>query len=90
VSEPRILPAADPRVETGTVQFGEDWPGLFIRGDNAFWYAQCLHWAIVELEEELGYHQVGGTGAGMELLRMGALKELLRDLRATRVKPRGE
>ncbi|MHC4215534.1 MAG: hypothetical protein ACYSWP_19410 [Planctomycetota bacterium] len=25
----------NPRVETGAVQFGNDWPGLFIRGDNA-------------------------------------------------------
>lgn len=25
-----------PRVETGAVQFGSDWPGLFIRGDDAF------------------------------------------------------
>jgi len=24
------------RVETGSVQFGEDWPGLFIRGDNYY------------------------------------------------------
>jgi hypothetical protein len=24
------------RVETGPVQFGDDWPGYFIRGDNAF------------------------------------------------------
>lgn len=23
------------RVETGLVQFDEDWPGVFIRGDNA-------------------------------------------------------
>lgn len=23
------------RVETGAVQFGDDWPGLFIRGDRA-------------------------------------------------------
>ena len=23
------------RVETGAVQFGDDWPGVFIRGDNA-------------------------------------------------------
>ncbi|HKZ77892.1 MAG TPA: hypothetical protein VJ124_06170 [Pyrinomonadaceae bacterium] len=22
------------RVETGAVKFGDDWPGLFIRGDN--------------------------------------------------------
>jgi hypothetical protein len=32
----RALPAVDERVETGAIQFGDDWPGLFIRGDNAF------------------------------------------------------
>jgi len=30
------------RVETGVVQFGNDWPGLFIRGDNALGYALAL------------------------------------------------
>ena len=29
------------RVETGVVQFGDDWPGVFIRGDNAF--AMAMH-----------------------------------------------
>lgn len=24
-----------PRAETGPMQFGDDWPGVFIRGDNA-------------------------------------------------------
>jgi len=28
-------PADLDRVETGPVQFGDDWPGVFIRGDNA-------------------------------------------------------
>ena len=30
------------RVETGAVQFNEDWPGVFIRGDNALYLAYCL------------------------------------------------
>lgn len=30
----RELPKQDKRVETGTVRFGDDWPGLFIRGDD--------------------------------------------------------
>ena len=30
------------RVETGPVQFNDDWPGVFIRGDNAGWLALCL------------------------------------------------
>lgn len=25
-----------PRVETGAIQFGNDWPGYFLRGDDAF------------------------------------------------------
>ncbi len=30
------------RVETGAVQFGDDWPGLFIRGDEALFFAMDL------------------------------------------------
>lgn len=26
------------RAETGPMKFGDDWPGIFIRGDNAFFY----------------------------------------------------
>lgn len=36
LSEIRQLPAPTERVETGAIQFENDWPGLFIRGDNAF------------------------------------------------------
>lgn len=38
------LPAPEnrSRVETGPVQFGGDWPGVFIRGDNALYYAMAL------------------------------------------------
>ncbi len=30
------------RIESGVVQFGDDWPGLFLRGDDAFALAQVL------------------------------------------------
>lgn len=30
------------RVETGVVQFGDDWPGVFIRGDDAFYLSTAL------------------------------------------------
>lgn len=37
------------RAETGPIQFGADWPGIFMRGDNAMYYAQqikiILHYA---------------------------------------------
>lgn len=42
MSKIRKLPAQQARVETGPVQFGDDWPGVFIRGDNAGYYAMAL------------------------------------------------
>jgi hypothetical protein len=51
------------RVETGpiTIKYKngyEDWPGVFIRGDNAFAYAMELHKAISELPDSLGKSQL--------------------------------
>jgi hypothetical protein len=53
VDEPRVakLPAPQQlrRVETGAVQFGEDWPGLFIRGDEA----NAIMFSIRHLQERI-------------------------------------
>lgn len=40
----QTLPAPEgiSRVETGALQFGDDWPGVFIRGDNACMLASSL------------------------------------------------
>lgn len=40
------------RVETGPVQFNEDWPGVFIRGDNALWMAVQLEQYIKCVEND--------------------------------------
>jgi len=32
----------NPRVESGVVQFGNDWCGIFFRGDDAFAFAMAL------------------------------------------------
>lgn len=49
----RMLPAlTDGRPETGPMQFGEDWPGVFIRGDNAIWYAQAVRAALMFLPSD--------------------------------------
>ena len=39
------------RVETGALQIGEDWPGLFIRGDDCLALNLTLNWAIPVLEK---------------------------------------
>lgn len=49
-------PGVHERVETGPVQFGDDWTGLFIRGDNAMALAldikQVREWYDKLPEEE--------------------------------------
>lgn len=34
------------RIETGIYQFGEDWPGVYLRGDNAMSYIQAIEIAL--------------------------------------------
>jgi hypothetical protein len=38
------------RVETGRMQFGKDWPGVFIRGDDALSFANSLQTILDEVE----------------------------------------
>lgn len=47
-----MLPAAPngKRVETGPVQFGDDWPGVFMRGDYAGPMAMYLRGALEIME----------------------------------------
>lgn len=39
------------RPETGPMKFGDDWRGVFIRGDNAFHFATTLDYAIALLRD---------------------------------------
>jgi hypothetical protein len=48
----RMLPEQTPRMESGPVQFGEDWPGVFIRGDHAGYYALNLQFALDKLKDD--------------------------------------
>lgn len=42
----RKLPEQAQRVESGPTRFGDDWTGVFIRGDNAMFYAFQLRQVI--------------------------------------------
>jgi hypothetical protein len=46
--------ASGTRPETGPMSFGDDWPGVFIRGDNAYGYAMTLRRILerAELSEQ--------------------------------------
>ena len=56
----RHLPEQHKRVETGVTQFGDDWPGVFIRGDCAFGYAMYLRNFINNEKDEISKASVFG------------------------------
>lgn len=59
------------RVYTGVVQFeGDDWPGVFIRGDTALHCASIIRNIIDDINAGKGVHPVA-------LLSLKALMELL-------------
>jgi hypothetical protein len=58
-------PVGLPRVETGAVQFGDDWPGLFIRGDNAY----SLLAAVRQLRKRLAEHPDPAVADALDVLR---------------------
>lgn len=69
------------RPENGPMQFGKDWPGLFIRGDSAFGYSQSIRTILdlteMELSEETETDRV---------MSRAVLKDLLEILKQTMVK----
>lgn len=40
------------RPETGPMRFGDDWTGVFIRGDHAMYQAMQLKWLLETLSDE--------------------------------------
>ncbi len=52
-----------PRAETGAMCFGDDWRGLFIRGDNALAFARKLAFLIPT-------SYPGARGEVLELLKL--------------------
>ena len=73
---PRFLPGVSFRVETGPICFGDDWPGLFVRGDNAFNYALHLQLLVEAMEKQ---------DPLFNPIVMSVVKGLLKDLQATRI-----
>lgn len=45
------------KAETGSMQFGDDWPGLFVRGDNAFGYMLALK-TVVDGQDYTGFYKL--------------------------------
>lgn len=92
----RQLPAPENggRVETGPVQFGDDWPGVFIRGDNAASEAMLLHSIIVgNNNPETGWvarMMLIGLYNRLRSATIGPARELLPEIDPTSLQPDGD
>lgn len=73
-----VPPLSDGRPETGPMQFGDDWPGVFIRGDNAFGYAVSLATLLTAFDD--------GAPANDMWIQASAAKGLLKLLRSCDVR----
>lgn len=72
----RHLPSAGTeRVETGPIAFGDDWPGVFIRGDNACGYAGFVESAMHALQHP--EEDAGGLTPERLAQALGSLHTLL-------------
>lgn len=50
-----LVPPLDKRIETGPLQFGDDWPGVFFRGDDALFMAGYLALALQHVPDQAGF-----------------------------------
>lgn len=81
--ELREFPKEEKRVETGPVRFGDDWPGLFIRGDNAII-------AGAHLEACCRHMESGHALPPMEMHKLRNLAGLLQECHAKNIWPAPE
>jgi hypothetical protein len=60
------------RLETGVVQVNGDWPGVFIRGDDAFALSHAVAFALatIQKQKELDVSAMIAKGALDGLLRL--------------------
>ena len=72
----KLATLSEGRPETGAMQFGDaDWPGVFIRGDNAFAFALALRSVLANAKSDR-----------IDWLSLGVLQSLAEILESCQVK----
>lgn len=64
------MPDGMRRMETGAMQFGDDWPGIFMRGD----YALMMAAALMEIAEIMAANDKGKI---IEIAQLRGLAETM-------------
>ena len=70
----KLATLSEGRPETGAMSFGDDWPGVFIRGDNAFAFALALRSVLANAKSDR-----------IDWLSLGVLQSLAELLESCRV-----
>jgi len=73
----QVLTHSGPRVVTDVTQFGDDWPGVFIRGDNAFAYALALQ---AVLDGRADVFAKASAGSLLKLLQSSNIRNFEEDI----------
>ena len=79
-----VLPPGTNRVETGPVAFNEDWPGIFIRGDEAFALSFVIRDTVRRLENIKPDAQVAGSNIKLLISQLNDFIILLDEADAAR------
>jgi len=67
------------RVETGVVQFNDDWPGVFIRGDDCRGYAMAIKAMLEGRTDRLTLSELEGLGRLLDSSCVGVDIRLWKD-----------
>ena len=66
------------RIATGPLKFGDDWPGVFIRGDDALGYAGTLRLLFAGAEKRAAELSEDDIAAWVRVEELAALLESCR------------
>lgn len=77
----RTLPEAKPRMESAPLRFGDDWPGFYIRGDNAV----PLHNQWLLLKSQIENEHPAAMQDPLVAIPMAALAEFFGDLERSHI-----
>ena len=63
------FPGGSGRVPTGALQLQDDWPGLFIRGDEALWLMHQIRYLAERVPQQTPYDP-GAHNAILHLIKL--------------------
>jgi len=74
----RALPEVEGRIETGAIRFGAEYPGVFVRADDAYGFCGAINQALQEVGNPEAQEGLRRLKTLLESCVVGADRKLLR------------